>query len=117
MIEVAQSCPSLCDPMDYSLPGSSINGTFQAIVLEWVAISFSKGPSLTCAVRPFWLLCWEGCVGIRDGGCVASRRCKSRRLALGLCSEGEARGHLLSLEEEPRDLVMQWPCGPEEREE
>ena len=47
MIEVAQSCPSLCEPMDCSLPGSSIHGTFQAIVLEWVAISFSKGPGLT----------------------------------------------------------------------
>ena len=36
--EVAQSCPTLCDPMDYSLPGSSIHGIFQARVLEWVAI-------------------------------------------------------------------------------
>ena len=39
--EVAQSCPTLCDPMDCSLPGSSIHGIFQARVLEWVAISFS----------------------------------------------------------------------------
>ena len=31
-----------CDPMDYSLPGSSIHGTLQARILEWVAISFSK---------------------------------------------------------------------------
>ena len=43
--EVAQSCPTLCDPMDCSLPGSSVHGIFQAIVLEWVAISFSKGSS------------------------------------------------------------------------
>ena len=40
--EVAQLCPSLCDPMDCSLPGSSIHGIFQARVLEWVAISFSN---------------------------------------------------------------------------
>ena len=40
--EVAQSCPTLCDPMDCSLPGSSVHGIFQA-VLEWVAISFSRG--------------------------------------------------------------------------
>ena len=40
--EVAQSCPTLSDPMDYSLPGSSIYGIFQARVLEWVAIAFSK---------------------------------------------------------------------------
>ena len=43
--EVAQLCLSLWDPMDCSLPGSSINGILQAIVLEWVAISFSRGSS------------------------------------------------------------------------
>ena len=36
--EVAQSCPTLCDPMDCSLPGSSVHGIFQARVLEWGAI-------------------------------------------------------------------------------
>ena len=39
------SCLALCDPMDCSLAGSSIHGIFQAIVLEWVAISFSRGSS------------------------------------------------------------------------
>ena len=39
--EVAQSCPTLCDPMDCSLPGFSVHGIFQARVLEWAAISFS----------------------------------------------------------------------------
>ena len=43
--EVAQSCPTLCDPMDCSLPDSSVHGIFQAIVLEWIAISFSRGSS------------------------------------------------------------------------
>ena len=43
--EVAQSCPTLCDPMDYSPPGSSIHGILQTRVLEWVAISFSRGYS------------------------------------------------------------------------
>ena len=38
---VAQSCPSLCDPTDYSPPGSSVHGILQARILEWVAISFS----------------------------------------------------------------------------
>ena len=42
---VAQSCPSLCDPMDYSLPGSSVHGILQARILEWVAILFSRGSS------------------------------------------------------------------------
>ena len=40
--EVTQSCPTLSDPMDCSLPGSSIHGIFQARVLEWVAIAFSN---------------------------------------------------------------------------
>ena len=40
--EVAQSCPTLSDPMDYSLPGSSVHGIFQARVLEWGAIAFSN---------------------------------------------------------------------------
>ena len=38
--EVAQSCPTLSDPMDYSLPGSSVHGIFQTRVLEWSAIAF-----------------------------------------------------------------------------
>ena len=40
--EVAQSCPTLSDPMDCSPPGSSIRGIFQARVLEWGAIAFSE---------------------------------------------------------------------------
>ena len=40
--EVAQSCPTLSDLMDYSLPGSSTHGIFQARVLEWGAIAFSE---------------------------------------------------------------------------
>ena len=40
--DVALSCPTLCDPMDCSLPGSSAHGIFQARVLEWGAIAFSE---------------------------------------------------------------------------
>ena len=40
-----QSCPTLCDPRDYSPPGSSVYGIFQARILEWVVISFSWGSS------------------------------------------------------------------------
>ena len=40
--EVTQLCPTLCDPMDCSLPGSSIHEISQAKILEWVAISFSR---------------------------------------------------------------------------
>ena len=42
---VAQSCPTLGDPVDYSLPCSSVLGILQAGILEWVALSFSRGPS------------------------------------------------------------------------
>ena len=42
---VAQLCPTLCDPMDSNLPGSAIYGIFQARILEWAAISFSRGSS------------------------------------------------------------------------
>ena len=42
---VTQLCLTLCDPMDCSLPGSSVHGIFQARILEWIAISFSRGSS------------------------------------------------------------------------
>ena len=44
-------CPTLCDPMDCSLPGSSLHGIFQARILEWVAIPSSRGSS--------WPRCWS----------------------------------------------------------
>ena len=43
-----QSCPTLCDPMDCSLPSSSVHGIFQARVLEWGAIAFSE-------ILDYWL--------------------------------------------------------------
>ena len=43
--EVAQLCPTLCNPVDCNLPGSSIHGILQTRILEWVAISFSRGSS------------------------------------------------------------------------
>ena len=47
--EVAQSCPTLSDPMDCSLPGSYVHGIFQARVLEWVAIAFSDPLAMSCS--------------------------------------------------------------------
>ena len=54
--EVTQSCPTLCDPMDCSPPGSSVHGILQARMLEWVAISFSRGPQFNSQV---WKICWR----------------------------------------------------------
>ena len=44
-VEVLQSCPTLCDPMDYNPPDSSVHGILQARILEWIALSFSRGSS------------------------------------------------------------------------
>ena len=44
-VKVAQLCLTLCDPVDWSLPGSCVHGILQARILEWVAISFSRGSS------------------------------------------------------------------------
>ena len=52
--EVAQLCPTLPDPMDYSLPGSSIHGIFQARVLEWSAIAFSETGRRHFKFRESW---------------------------------------------------------------
>ena len=56
--EVAQSCPTPSDPMDCSLPGSSIHGIFQARVLEWGAIAFSgvRQQEATNTFACLWLL-------------------------------------------------------------
>ena len=49
---VTQSCPTLCNPMDCTLPGSSVHEILQARILEWVAIPFSRGISLTQQSNP-----------------------------------------------------------------
>ena len=49
--KLLQSCPTLCDPMDSSPPGSSVPGILQARTLEWVAISFSNACMLSCFSR------------------------------------------------------------------
>ena len=75
--EVTQSCPALCNPMDCSIPGSFVHGIFQARVLKWVAISFSRGSSwprdqtwvshiagrcfTIWATREALSICWIGC--------------------------------------------------------
>ena len=78
----AQSYPTLCDPVDCSLPGSSVHGIFQAIILEWVAISYSSWSSWlrnqTCIILcllfcqagslPLALPC--GCGHIYDKTCI-----------------------------------------------
>ena len=60
--EVAQSCLTLPDPMDCSLPGSSVHGIFQARVLEWGAIAFSVNISLESLLNSklkFYIMLWR----------------------------------------------------------
>ena len=63
----AQLCPTLCDPMDCSPPGSSVHEIFQARILEWVAISFSRGSSqprdqtrVSCTASRFFTDSYKG---------------------------------------------------------
>ena len=53
--EVAQSCPTVSDPMDHSLPGSSVHGIFQARVLEWGAICLWHSPDKNTGVGCYFL--------------------------------------------------------------
>ena len=66
--EVAQSCPTLSDPMDYSLLGSSVHGIFQAGVLEWGAIAFSEHKGLRSLFYSFLSPSARGCVGLSGSG-------------------------------------------------
>ena len=76
--EVAQSCPTLCDPMDCSLPGSSLHGILQARILEWAAISFSRGSS--------WLgdRTWVPCIAGRCFNLWATREAQDNNSVLPL---------------------------------
>ena len=90
--EVAQSCPTLRDPMDCSLPGSSAHGIFQARVLEWGAIAFSKEPENRRACK----LCRE--VHVQhgrtwDGGARLSTNGSSLR---SLCGSNKNTEHMTS---------------------
>ena len=62
---VSQLCPTLCNPMEFSPPGSSVHGILQVRILEWVAIPFSRGPSwprdqtqVSCIAGRFFMV-WE----------------------------------------------------------
>ena len=55
---VIQLCPTLCNPVDYSLPGSSVHAILQTRILEWVAISYSRGSSRPSGQT--WVFCVAG---------------------------------------------------------
>ena len=95
--EVAQSCPTLHDPMDCSLPGSSANGIFQARVLEWVAIAFSRVvdcSSFQIIKRNFRWALWSYEGGVRASCCLSWKAAQNNKRALTHVYETE-RGRQL----------------------
>ena len=89
--KLLQSCPTLCDPMDCSLPGSSVHGVLQARILEWVIIPFSRGSS-----RP------------RDQTCVSCISCIGRWI-LYHCATWEAPIlHLILAKSQKTSLRYVW---------
>ena len=93
--EVSQSCPTLCDPMDCSPPGSSVHGIFQARVLEWGAIAFSKFYVPPCnsyieAIIPNMMIFGGGAFGIWVGLICEGVRKKRDQCFLFLCPWGHS---------------------------
>ena len=90
----AQSCPTLWDPIDYSPPGSSAHGILQARILEWVAISSSRGSS------------WP-----RDRVYASWGSCSGRQFLYPLSYQGSHKWHVL-LDKRLLPTVTTLPCMP-----
>ena len=105
--EVTQSCPTLSDPMDCSLPGSSVHGIFQASVLEWDAIAFStgvgyhsliQGISLTQGSNPGLLHCRQTLYPLsHQGSPMKERNVLKLRVAPGPSLPGILQARTLEL--------------------
>ena len=87
--KLLQSCPTFCDTMDCSLPASSVHGTLQARILDWVAIPFSRGSSwsrywtqLSCTVDSFPAEPPGKPLGGSDGSVVKALDLKSNEVSL-----------------------------------
>ena len=107
----AQLWPTLCNPMDYSLLGSSVHGVSQAGILEWAATSFSRGPSLprdwtgipciSCAGRQMLYLCvYLIRKGLHPFNLMSLNTCEP------LCSHVHKQG------DGPIPHLPKWPCVP-----
>ena len=62
---VSELCLTLCDPMDWSLPGSSVHGILQARILEWVVMLFSRGSSRPRDLTQMFLIAGRFIAGLR----------------------------------------------------
>ena len=94
--EVAQSCPTLSDPMDCSLPGSSVHGISQARVLEWGAIAFSQ-QRLTPLINQDRELLW------------AQLTCVNSAIQGAACKEADKRQLMFSVLSCPRPVCFHAP--------
>ena len=90
--EVAQSCPTLCDPMDCRLPGFYVHGIFQARILEWVAISFSRRSSRPRDLNPGLPHCRQTLYRLIHQGIFPRIRVFSNESVLLLSSSNEYSG-------------------------
>ena len=116
-IEVIQSCPTLSDPMDYGLPGSSVHGIFQARVLEWGAIAFSQCMALTSKEKWRPGSCSQGLSLGRSSATYPKVDCW-----MGDFEEGDGAGQILGfgcsnllslvLPTLQRDAHKIWLCSP-----
>ena len=80
--EVAQSCLTLCNPVDCSLPGSFVHGILQARIQEWIAISFSRGSSPTQGSNPGLLHCRQMLYPLSHHDCTVEMRNRFKGLGL-----------------------------------
>ena len=108
--EVAQSCLTLCDPMGHSLPGFSVHGIFQARILEWVAISFSR--------RSSWRRDWTQ-VSYIVGKCFtiwaireAQKKVKVAKLCPTLCDPKDCSLPGSSVHEILQSRILEWVAFP-----
>ena len=124
---VVQSCPTLCNPKDYSPPGSSIHGIFQARILEWVAVFFSRGSSqprgqtqvsyVSCIGRRILYPCltWEAHALLSSKDSPCPLECYAMTETLGLTPDGSV-WHGLALCPSPTTIPLltlpQWHWSP-----
>ena len=99
----AQSCPTLCDPIDCSPPGSSVHGTLQARILEWIAIPFSRGSSWPRDQT------WVSCIADGFFTIWATRGAQEIVKDRGACRDavhGVQRGHDLAPEQQQHKVQL-----------
>ena len=117
--EVSQMCPTLSDPMDHSLSGSSIHGIFQARVLEWGAIAFSGWAFLVPGILPqvsWLLLSWLATLEPREGHGGWSQDLRKLRFSMPHHRENWVRNKVIGKKwTYLKRNIPQAECGPSQK--